>query len=272
MRVIAAVAAILASLSTAALAAGPAAEGPCAAAVASQERAFGIPDHLLASISLVESGRWDEASRATIAWPWTINAGGVGTFFPTKAAAIAEVRRLRKEGVRSIDVGCMQVNLMYHPDAFSDLEEAFDPAGNAAYAAGFLSRLHDAAGSWIQAAANYHSMDPDRGDHYREKVARTWSERRGTAVAADEASGARPVAAAYRPQTGGTAPIIPLSRDLEERMAAANAQRLEKAARTQAEALEAQRAAQAWREARLREYLDQKAQRIARLSQAARRL
>ena len=35
----------------------------------------------------------------------------------------------------------MQVNLGYHPDAFEDLEQAFDPTYNVAYAASFLVEL-----------------------------------------------------------------------------------------------------------------------------------
>src|SRR3546814_15246449 len=72
-------------------------------------------------------------------------AEGRGRFLPSKAAAIEEVRRLQARGIRNIDVGCLQVNLHYHPDAFASLETAFDPEANAAYAADFLVRLREAA-------------------------------------------------------------------------------------------------------------------------------
>jgi hypothetical protein len=61
--------------------------------------------------------------------------------FPTKAKAIAHVRELQARGVRNIDVGCMQINLRHHPNAFPDLETAFDPEMNTAYAAQFLNGL-----------------------------------------------------------------------------------------------------------------------------------
>ena len=48
--------------------------------------------------------------------------------------------------MRSIDIGCAQVNLMHHPDAFASLEQAFDPMANADYAARFLKQLHDTHG------------------------------------------------------------------------------------------------------------------------------
>ena len=35
----------------------------------------------------------------------------------------------------------MQVNMMYHPDAFNSLEEAFDPSTNVSWAASWLKKL-----------------------------------------------------------------------------------------------------------------------------------
>ena len=64
---------------------------------------------MLAAIGQVESGRPDPQTGAMRPSPWTIDAGGVGQFFATKAQAIAAVVALPADGVRSIDVGCMQV-------------------------------------------------------------------------------------------------------------------------------------------------------------------
>jgi hypothetical protein len=44
-------------------------------------------------------------------------------------------------GITSLDVGCLQVNLAQHPDAFSTLAAAFDPVANADYGAAFLTSL-----------------------------------------------------------------------------------------------------------------------------------
>lgn len=68
----------------------------------------------------------------------------------------------------------MQINLLYHPDAFSDLETAFDPAANAAYAAKFLSSLFKAYSSWGEAIRRYHSSNAKFNRPYHEKVARAW--------------------------------------------------------------------------------------------------
>lgn len=125
------------------------------------------------AIGVVESGRQDELGGRT-AWPWTINAEGRGAYFDTKAEAIAAVTALRARGVRSIDVGCMQVNLMYHPDAFTSLDDAFDPASNTRYAARFLQRLFAQTGTWPAAAAGYHSLNPELGGPYGRKVVAIW--------------------------------------------------------------------------------------------------
>ena len=135
----------------------------------------GIPHNLLAAISVVETGRWDEAARASFAWPWTVTAEGRGRYFPTRAAAIAEVHRLRARGIANIDVGCMQINLMYHPHAFSSLAEAFEPTANVAYAAGFLKKLHADSKVWSVATARYHSSTPEYARRYRAKIIKEWN-------------------------------------------------------------------------------------------------
>ena len=163
-----------------------AAGGPCAGAIAAAETSQAIPAHLLRAISLAESGRWDPHDQASVAWPWTVTARGTGQFFPTKEAAVNAVRALQESGVRNIDVGCLQINLRYHPQAFADLETAFDPAANAAYAARFLAALNHQTGSWT-AAARYHSATPKFARPYRARVIRLWNESRGGAAAAHRA-------------------------------------------------------------------------------------
>lgn len=175
----------------------------CRPAIRAAERAHGIPAALLAAIGRVESGRRDPDSGAVVPWPWTIHAEGRGQFFPTKAAAIAEVRRLQARGVRSIDVGCLQVNLHHHPHAFASLEEAFDPARNADYAARFLVELHDRSGDWLRAAAHYHSHTPELAEAYRRRVIAAWPEEiRLAALVRD-----RPLARPESPAPAG--PIAP---------------------------------------------------------------
>jgi hypothetical protein len=156
----------------------------CRAAIASAEREYGIPAGLLAAIGRVESGRRDPVTGESGPYPWTMNAEGTGKFFPGKAEAVAEVRQLRAGGMRIIDVGCMQINLHHHANAFGSLEDAFDPLINARYAARFLKELQANAGDWITAAGHYHSQTPGRAEAYRAQVVLRWPEEQRVAGAA----------------------------------------------------------------------------------------
>ena len=149
--------------------------GLCRAAVAGAEQALRIPDALLSAISKVESGRADADTGTMQAWPWTINAEGVGHFYESKAEAIAAAQAMQARGIRSMDVGCLQVNLSYHPNAFASLDQAFDPQANALYAARFLTELFQQQGSWPHAAAAYHSQSPGLGADYQRKVLDVWA-------------------------------------------------------------------------------------------------
>ncbi|WP_173982550.1 transglycosylase SLT domain-containing protein [Magnetospirillum sp. SS-4] len=218
-------------------------EAACAAETSSSERLYGIPAALLHSISIVESGRYNSDRRAVIAWPWTVMAEGKGRYFPTKAEAIAEVRKLKAEGVRNIDVGCMQINLRYHPDAFANLDMAFDPAANVAYAARFLKGLFDATGHWLTAASYYHSQTPNLAAAYRERLVKVWN---GTGSAATQVASAPP--RGIRPVPHAPAlTAVPGSPRVEE---ARRAWREQAALERQ----EASRIAAAYRTARVAEY------------------
>ncbi len=157
--------------------------GLCRIAIAAEERRANIPHQLMAAIALAESGRWDPRRKVTVAWPWTIMAEGKGQYFPTKQEAIAAARAIQARGVRNMDVGCMQINMMYHGNAFANLEEAFEPAANVAYAAKFLRQLHTQMGSWHEAAGRYHSATPEHNQRYKAKIARLWEEQRSGAKA-----------------------------------------------------------------------------------------
>lgn len=144
----------------------------CEVFISQYEKQHGIPEKLLSAIALTESGRRVEGGR--VAWPWTINANGVPYVLETKAEAVAKVKLLQSQGVRSIDVGCMQINLLHHPDAFQSLESAFDPETNIAYAANFLKQKMAAQGSWKHAVAHYHSATKTLNEPYKNKVLETW--------------------------------------------------------------------------------------------------
>ena len=146
----------------------------CRAAIGMTERTTGVPDRLMQAVSVMESGRRD-TDGTVWPWPWTINVEGVGEVYESKREVIAAVQRHQAGGARSIDVGCMQVNIKHHPEAFASLDEAFDPVTNARYAARFLQQLLVQTGSWPRAVAGYHSLTPDIGAEYARKVMAIWA-------------------------------------------------------------------------------------------------
>lgn len=231
----------------------------CGQETARQEKLQAIPDRLLHAISLVESGRWDAEHRATLAWPWTVMAEGEGRFLPSKDSAIAEVKKLQARGVRNIDVGCMQVNLLAHPDAFATLDEAFEPRSNVAYAARFLKDLQATDNNWGQAGAHYHSQTPSEAAPYKAKLMSVWDKSRGVADArvqlasAEDAGNRAPFGISFQsdlaPPAGhqdlfAISPSAPAKPDA--------------LARSEAERAAAKKSADAYRQAKLEEYRQKK--------------
>ena len=138
----------------------------CLDAIATQETQYGMPAGLLKAIARVESSGspYGDAGKP---WPWTLNVGGEGHYYPDKAAALTALTAYKAESDVNIDVGCMQISLRHHPNAFPDLATALDPASNVAYGALFLKALHDKSDDWMIAAGDYHSSTPGFGDTYR---------------------------------------------------------------------------------------------------------
>jgi len=146
----------------------------CESEIASAEKKYGIPHRLFMAIGTVESGKGSNSGKKR-PYPWTVCAGGKGYYFSTKSAAIAAVKRLMSQGKRNIDVGCMQVNLAHHPNAFRNLEEAFTPKYNVDYAAKFFLQLKNTYASWTHAVGYYHSKAEKYYKPYCAAVYNTWT-------------------------------------------------------------------------------------------------
>lgn len=141
--------------------------GVCDQAAIVASRETGVPVEVLRAISLTETGR----KRAGVMrpWPWTVNMEGKGVWFDTEEEARAFAYRNYKRGARSFDVGCFQLNFKWHGQAFSSLEEMFDPVSNAVYAARFMLRLYREKGDWGQAAGAYHSRTKEYAKRYEKR-------------------------------------------------------------------------------------------------------
>jgi hypothetical protein len=136
----------------------------CDRAAAAAARETGVPLRVLRAITRTETGRTRAGSFAP--WPWTVNHAGDGHWFEDRNAALAFVAAARATGARNIDIGCFQINLRWHGEAFDGIAEMFDPAGNAAYAAQFLTELRDELGTWEAAVGAFHSRTPEFAERY----------------------------------------------------------------------------------------------------------
>lgn len=161
------------------------AANPCEQVALAVEKALELPPGLLVAIGRVESGKYDAELGRVVPWPWTIDVQGDGRRYDTALEVIMTTKWLREKGIQNIDVGCFQVSLMYHPDAFPTMEDAFDPLTNGRYAGKLLASLKERLGTWPDAVAAYHSADPAKGIPYREKV---YASLNGTAVPTAEAN------------------------------------------------------------------------------------
>ncbi|MFP4126874.1 MAG: lytic transglycosylase domain-containing protein [Alphaproteobacteria bacterium] len=160
-------------------AAGGAAASPsalmCLEAIRSVEaRRPSLPEGLLHAIALTESAYRPDDMATAVPWPWTINSPEGSFYLDSRREAVAKVEELQAMGVRNIDVGCMQVNLHFHPDAFHSLDDAFHPASNVGYAARFLRDLESATPTLFDAVGRYHSGTPWRSRAYARKVFARW--------------------------------------------------------------------------------------------------
>ena len=133
---------------------------------------FNIPDKLLTSISLVESGI--KKNNNFVSWPWTLNVAGKSMFFDNKNDALSFLKKNYKN--KNIDVGCMQISLKYHINEFDSLENVLDPDKNVKYAAKFLRKLFLKYKRWNEAVSRYHSSVPKRKTQYLNRVKNYWSD------------------------------------------------------------------------------------------------
>lgn len=142
----------------------------CEQAVTEGARVSGVPAEVLHAISLSETGREQDGRMRP--WPWAVNVGGAGQWFPDREAAIRFARSVIASGKTNVDMGCFQINYHWHGQKFGDLDEMFDPVGGAVYAGMFLRDLFAETGSWSEAAGDYHSRSEENATIYRARFDR----------------------------------------------------------------------------------------------------
>jgi soluble lytic murein transglycosylase-like protein len=146
---------LLAQLAALALAAfiskAEASDGACEKEIQAAAAKYGIPEGILYSVGLTETGRKGSL------YPYALNIEGKAVFPPSERDAMKQFDAARKGGAKLIDIGCMQINQYYHGENFASAEAMFDPHSNVEYAAKFLRNLHDRHETWTMAVARYHA-------------------------------------------------------------------------------------------------------------------
>lgn len=131
--------------------AAPAAANVCERQMAQAAARHGVPLGMLYAVGLTESGK-----RGSLQ-PYAMNIQGKAYFGTSAADVMERLSQAQREGVRLVDLGCMQINHHYHRAKFASLEAMIDPAQNVEYATRFLKELKEREGSWTLAVARYHA-------------------------------------------------------------------------------------------------------------------
>ncbi|KEA05270.1 lytic transglycosylase [Rhizobium rhizogenes] len=147
----------LATFTSNALASGNAASpdngaaGLCEREIQSAAAKYGIPEGILYSVGLTETGRKGSL------YPYALNIEGKPYFPASQNAALLTFAAAKQKGAKLIDIGCMQINQYFHGENFASVAAMFDPHSNVEYAAKFLRALHDRHETWTMAVARYHA-------------------------------------------------------------------------------------------------------------------
>jgi len=112
---------------------------------------YGVPIGMLYSVGLTETGR-----RGSLQ-PYAMNVEGKAVFSNSAAEAMQRFEEASRGGARLIDLGCMQINHLYHRENFPSLASMLDPRTNVEYAARFLRELKTRHETWTMAVARYHA-------------------------------------------------------------------------------------------------------------------
>lgn len=133
-----------------------------------------IPTTILYAVALAESGHKIKVG-VYKPWPWTLNVEGIPRRYPTRKAAYNGLTYFLQQGVKSIDIGIMQINWRYHKKKLRTSWQALEPIHNMRTGARILKDEYKKTGAWKQAIGRYHSpgqkpMQKKRALNYANRV------------------------------------------------------------------------------------------------------
>ena len=145
----------------------------CSRIIKKTEIELKIPENLLLSIALTESGR--KVGNNFFPWPWSINVKGKGYFLKNKQQLISFAKNNLEKKIKNFDLGCMQINYYYHGYKFKNITNMIDPKTNVTWAGKFLISLKAKHKTWDEAISRYHSNTKWRKKQYLAKVINNWT-------------------------------------------------------------------------------------------------
>ncbi len=129
---------------------------------------YQIPGVILYAVALAESGMVLKSGKFR-AWPWTLNVAGKPKRYSTRKEAWKAIQYYMAQGVRSIDIGLLQVNWLWNGDKLGNTWSALDPVFNAKTGAKLLHEAFVIKGNWPEAVGHYHSPGKKWKQQYRAK-------------------------------------------------------------------------------------------------------
>ena len=133
---------------------------------------YRLDPYILYAIALVESARIrDDLAHP---WFWALNRNGKSVYPHSATEALQQIRQHLVTGQRNIDVGLMQVNLRWHRQRVSRLEDLLDPVINLDVGARILAEaIATAPNDLALGVGRYHAWsNPVEAYHYGRRVLR----------------------------------------------------------------------------------------------------
>ncbi len=117
---------------------------------------YQMPADVLYAVALTESGQTIDHGRFR-PWPWTLNVEGKPKRFNSRNAACRELNRQLTQGIRSIDIGIMQINWRWNQQRLRNPCQALLPYTNLHHGAALLKAAYSVKHTWPAAVGHYHS-------------------------------------------------------------------------------------------------------------------
>lgn len=133
---------------------------------------------LLYALACIESAVASNAKGFVRPYPWVLRTSSGPYYGKTKEEAVTELNRLlSRRKKRSIDIGMLQINSVWHGHRVKNLVDLLDPYTNLSVAADILNEcLARFPNNAFKAIGAYHSSDSRKAARYAKHVARLYSQ------------------------------------------------------------------------------------------------